>query len=465
MVAIRTYISRHSAFYWQRLLGMAHGLDAFASSHHTALIWTFGILYKFALDAMYVWAASPQYSYAGLVYAPSFVKYVVAAGMYFLLFALLPKRENDTSAFLLHLQFVFTVAPMLSFYALSGGSSRYILMMFLAVAFQTWIVCRPAPARKPVHITGIKNYVTVAMGVLLLFTLAIPILYNGFAGLKVFDLNYIYTMRSNAVYPTGFSYLLGWATNTILPFAFLVFLYQKRYRLAALCAVLQVVFYMETGNKFTLLILAPIFAVYLLSRTGHLLKLLYLGFMCLCLAVVFGFQLDHTAADGALHPGVLLNSIVGIRAIFHPADNKFNFYEYFSQHPKIHFSDGIIGKMLSLTYPYAGSSGQVIYAAGGGEFLTANMNTGYLGEAYAQLGFLGILSMAALLGLILRALSNHSRRETFPILTALFSVYIIILNDGALFTTLFTGGMLVAFLLVFIYLGKQEDPSNGIQRI
>lgn len=303
---------------------------------------------------------------------------------------------------------------------------------------------------------------TVALGVLILFTLVIPVLYNGFEGINAFDLDYIYVMRANATYPPGFGYPLGWATNTILPFAFLIFLDRKRYRLAALCAALQVLFYMETGSKFTLLILAPILAVYLLSRTGHLLKLLYLGLVCICLAVVIGYQLDSTATDGALHPGVLLNAIVGIRAIFHPADNKFNFYEYFSQHLKIHFSDGIIGKVFSLTYPYAGSSGQVIYAASGGDFLAANMNTGYLGEAYAQLGFPGIFLMAALLGFILRALSGYDRKETFPVLTALFSVYIIILNDGALFTTLFTGGMLIAFLLVFIYLGKQEDLPHGI---
>lgn len=449
----------------QSICSVLHPLSAFASAHHTALIWCFGFLYKLALDAMYVWAASPQYSYAGLVYAPSFAKYVLAAGMYLVLFALLPKRENDTAAFLLHLQFVFTVAPMLSFYALSGGSSRYVLMVFLAAALQIWIVRRPAPARKQIHITGVESYVTVALGVLIIFTLVIPVLYNGFEGLKAFDLNYIYVMRANATYPPGFSYPLRWAANTILPFAFLVFLSQKRYGLTVLCTALQLVFYMEVGNKFILFILVPILVIYLLSRTGHLLKLLYLGFIGLCIAVVFGYRLDHTATDGALHSGILLNAIIGVRAIFIPADSKFNFYEYFSQHPKICFSDGIIGKILSLTYPYAGSSGHVAFASVGGEFLRAEMNTGYLGEAYAQLGFLGILLMAVLLALILRALSGYNRNETFPIMTALFSVYIVILNDIALFTTLFTGGMLVAFLLIFIYFGKQEEASRGIQRI
>lgn len=447
----------------QTLLNLLRSLNTFATAHHTALIWVLGILYKFALDGLYIWAASPQYAYAGLVYSPSFLKYCIAAVMYFLLFAALPKREGDAVGLLLHLQFVFTVAPMLSFYALSGGSSRYMGMVFLAVLLQIWIVCRPAPERKPIRITGIESYVTVALGVIVIFTLIVPVLYNGFEGLKAFDFSYIYTMRANATYPPGFGYILSWVPNVILPFGFLMFLQKKRYPFAGLCAVCQVLLYMETGSKITLFLLVPILAVYLLSRTGHLLKLLYLGFFGICLLTVLAYQLDHASS---LMFGVLINATVGIRAIFHPADNKFNYYEYFSQHPKIHFSDGILGKALSLTYPYAGSVGQVICASQGNEFLSANTNTGYLGDAYAQFGFAGILLMAVLLGLILRVLRSYNNSATYSLLTALFAVYFIILNDGALFTTLFTGGMLLAFLLVFIYFGsQQEGPTNGIQRL
>lgn len=448
---------------WQRCLSALHSLDAFATAHHTALVWALGILYKLALDALYSWAASPQYGYAGLVYSPSFLKYCVASVMYLLLFAALPKGEEDTAGFLLHLQFVFTVAPMLSFYALSGGSNRYMGMVFLSVLLQIWIVCRPAPERKPVRIIGIESYVTVVLGIIVIFTLIVPVLYNGFEGLKAFDFSYIYTMRANATYPPGFGYFRSWGSNVILPFGFLLFLQKKRYAFAGLCVVCQVLLYMETGNKITLLILFPILAVYLFSRTGHLLKLLYLGFVGICLVTILAYRLDHA---GRSQIGVLLNAIIAIRAIFHPADNKFNYYEYFSQHPKIHFSDGLLGKAFSLTYPYAGSVGQVSHASQGGEFLSANMNTGYLGEAYAQFGFLGILLMAALLGYILRGLSAYDRKETFPLITALFAVFFVILNDGALFTTLFTGGMLLAFLLVFIYFGNhREDPANGIQRL
>lgn len=450
---------------WLQTLDFLRKADAWASVYHTSLIWILGILYKFALDALYIWAASPMYAYAGLIYQPSSIKYILSAVMYLVLFAALPKAEHSTSSFLLHIQFLFTVAPLLCFYALSGGSTRYILMVFCCILLQAVLVRHKGKGSgRPIHIKGIQNYVTVALGVLTLFTIAIPIIYNGFEGLKAFDFQYIYTMRSNATYPPGFGYIKSWIPSTVLPFACLMFLHQKRFRLMALCVALQILLYMETGAKFTLFILVPVILVYFLSKTNHILKLMYVGFLLLCIGVVFLYQLDRITG-GTL--GIMSGSLIAVRAIFHPADNKFNYYEYFSHHPQVFFSDGMIGKMFSLTYPYAGSIGQVIYVSStGGEFMAANFNTGYLGEAYAQMGFLGMLLMAALLGLIVRSLGVYRAKWSFSIIAALFSVYFIILNDGALFTTLFTSGMLLAFLLVFIYFGKQqEDPHHGIQRL
>lgn len=436
-------------------------LNSFASSQELVLIWTLGIVYKFALDAMYVFAASPQYSYAGLVYAPSFVKYVLSFALYLLIFAVLPKKEKDTVAFLLHLQFAFTVAPMLCFYALGGQSTKYMLMVAACVLLQVLLVGRGENNSPPIHIVGIKNYVSVMLGVLVCFTLVIPVLYNGFAGLKAFNFSYIYDMRAEAAYPPGFGYLLIWVTRTIIPFAVLYALQKRRYGIVSLLVLAEILFYMETGTKFTLFILIPVVAIYFLSKSGHLLKLLYCGFTVVCIAVIFAYQLDKN--QGGLTPGIMINALVGIRAIFHPADNKFNFFECFSQYPKIHFSDGLVGKMLGLTYLYGGSSGQVVGAYVGNTFGSTNLNTGYLGESYAQFGFPGMLAMSALLAFVLRGLRPYDRAETFPILAGLFAVYMIILNDGALFTTLLTGGMLVAFVLVLVYFGKRtEVAGNGI---
>jgi len=438
--------------------------DKAASRYETAIYWGCGILYKFMLDAIYIWAASPQYAYAGLLYTPVSWKYFISLALYLGLFAFLPKNEKNAVGFLLHLQFVYTVAPLLSFYALANGSTRYILMVSVCVLLQTWILRRPKASDGAVHITGIRSYVTVALGALTIFALAVPVLYNGFGGLKVFDFAYIYEMRANATYPPGFSYLFNWMQKVIVPFAVLYFLHAKKYRWCILCVLLQIVFYMESGWKFTLFILVPVIAIYVFSKTGHLLKLMYAGLVVLLLLVLICFRLDRIGGVSSLGPQ--LNALIPIRALFIPADNKFDFYECFRVFPHTFFSDGMIGKLLGLSYPYAASLGQVIYAYTGGTFLESNSNTGYLGEAYAQMGFVGMLLMSLLLTAILRGIQNYANKENFGVLIAMFSVFMILLNDNALFTTLLTNGMLVAFVLVFIYFSSSSkgDP-HGIQRL
>lgn len=438
-------------------------VDTFLKRHELALFWILGTLYKFALDALYVFCATKLYAYAGLIYAPNFLKYMVASVLYLFLFAYLPKKEQDVVVFLLHLQFAISIAPMLAFYAFSNKSTRYILMVFLCALLEIYILRRPVRQTSTVHIIGIRNYVTVALGLLVILALVIPVIYNGFAGSKAFDFFYIYQMRANASYPPGFAYLLGWMYKAIVPFAFLLFLRKKKYLWAGVCVMVQLLFYIECGQKYALFILVPMTVVYLLYESGHFLKLVYAGLIGLFLVAILAYQLDHIENN---HIGMSASFLIGVRTFFHPASNKFSFYECFSQLPKIYFSDGQIGKMLGLTYPYAGSSGQVIVAFEGKEFLSSNSNTGYLGEGYAQMGFVGMLLMSALFAFILRGLYAYDTKETGCILAALFSGFIVIINDVPLLTTLFTGGLLLVYLLIFIYFsGNSKGDLHGVQRL
>lgn len=449
---------------WEPILKFLMACDDFAKKKEPILFWITGILYRLALDAVYIWAASPRAAYAGLILSPVGWKYLLSWGMYLILFYLLPRREKDTVVFLLHLQFMYTVAPLLTFYALADGSSSYILMVFVCVLLQIGILRRPILHKSGVYITGMKKSTTITLAALVVVSLIIPILYNGFAGLKAFDFTYIYEMRANAVFPPGFSYLFNWMQKAIIPFAVVYFLHLRKYGLSALCVLIQILFYIESGWKATLFILVPIIGIYILSQTGHLIKIMYVGVSIVLLFITVLFQ--RYLADNTATLGFSLCSLIPVRAFFIPADIKFDFYECFQLFPHVYFSDGMIGKFLGLTYPFSGSLGQVIYAFSGGTFLDSNSNTGYLGDSYAQMGFVGMLLMSLLLAAILRGLQQYENEKTSPILMALFAVSIIGLNDGALFTTLLTGGLLVMLILVMIYLDKpSEGAANGIQHI
>lgn len=451
------------------VLELLRRLSSFAKAHEQVIFWGLAILYRISLDLLYCFTAYPIGGYMILPFSASAFRYMVSCVLYVLLFAALPKWEEDSIALAAHLQFAFTVAPMLTLYAFSSGSSRYILMVFFCVLLEILIIFRPLQSAEPVRIKGVQNYMTVMLGILTVFALVVPMLYNGFAGLKAFDFNYIYVMRANAAYPPGFSYLIRWVTLSVLPFAFLSFLHMKKYRLAALAAAMQVVFYMQLGTKSTLLILFPMVFLYFCCKSGHCMKLMYLALSLFSLAAILLCSLDRTgeAGTGFLNRiGIYVASLIAVRALFIPASIKFQYYSCFSTRPKLFFSDGQVGRMFGLTYPYKSSTGFVVNAFSGAEFGTSQANTGYLGESYAQMGFAGMLLISLLLALILRSLRVYERKDSAPLLASLICVYIILLNDSALFTTLLSSGMLVTYILIFIYFDKvTKGDRHGIQRI
>lgn len=443
-----------------RVTEVATRVWAVFAKHHIAILYTAGIAYKFLLDMLYVFVASPAFSYAGLVYEPNIIKYVLSLMMYVCLFVALPKSEKSCAAILLHIQHVYTVAPLLSFYALSNASTTYIGMVFLCVLLESVLVRRAAGKQKAIYLTGVKNYATVAIGVLIAVTLIIPVLYNGFAGLKVFDFNYIYEMRENATYPIGFTYLFFWMGKAIVPFAIVMLLDKKHYVGTVAMAFIQLLLYMESGNKYLLFIMVPLLVVYFCAKSGHLIKLIYLGFSVMCLALIPIYKL---AAAGGDLLGIKGSFYIAVRSLFHPADNKYAMYECFSQYPKMYYSNGVIGKMFGLSGLYRGSDGQVVYAYHGGNFLEANYNTGYLGESYANLGFFGMLLMSVLFALLLRVIDSYSNKKTFCVLSAVFATFIINLNDISLLTTLLSSGMIIVIALLSIYFDKnKEDLPRGI---
>ncbi len=445
----------------ERLLDFARNVNGWAQTHEKALFWLLGLAYKISLDIMYVFAASPMYQTEGLVLDFVAWKHALSFAMYMVLFFLFPKTEKDSVNFLFHFQLAFIIAPMLTFYAFSNGSTAYMCATVICVVLQAVILRAPHNSKTTIKIVGVKGLVVAGILAMTVYSVLGMIWINGFEGMKAFDIEYIYEMRENMVYPFGVGYFINLLTKAVIPFALLYGIKSRKYWLPALCVVAQLVFFVITGQKFVLLVLAPVVVIYLCAKTGHLIKLLYLGLTGVSLVVTIGWLLQ---GDVGGSPGYALCMLYAVRAIFHPADNKFNFFECFNELPKTYFSDGQIGKMFGLTYPYQGSLGQVMYAWCDGTFLEANFNAGYLADAYAQLGFLGMIMVALLIALLLRPLRSYDRFGFQDIIVALFSVYVIMLNDGPLFTVLLTGGLLIAYGLVFVFLDTaMKGPKHGIQ--
>lgn len=446
----------------QTVCSAAQRADRFLSAHSTAAMWLCALFFRVAYDVNYVWGVAPTYAYEGLIYAPSAIKYVLSWVLYLIAFAYIPKVEKSTPIFILHLQFAWIMTPILSFYGLVNESSRYMAMVFICIMLETYIVRRPRTAAPAPRIIGVKSYVSVALLVLLVPTPLIQPLYNGFAGIKAFDLSYYMQIRRNTVLPAGFEYLFNWMSYAVLPFFMVYFLDKRKYWLSAGCIFLEAVLYMESGKKVLFLMPAVLLSVYAASKLRHLVKLTYGGLGALLMSVTLLTRMDVSQGHSF---GLRLEGFLGERALSLPSVNKFLYYHLFSELPKIHFSDGLIGKALGLTYPYGAGSGQMAYAYSGGEFMYSNSITGYIGEAYAQLGFLGMLLFSVLLAYIIRFLFTLDNKRTFHVLSGVFAMYVVMLTDSPFLTTFFSGGLFVTLFLCMIYLNSTpEENQHGIHR-
>lgn len=428
-------------------------------SHQKWLI-IFAALYKFSLDINYIFAVSSIYYYEGMMLQPSAFKYLLSTVLYFGLFSVMPKKENVFTTWFLNLQFAVIIAPMLCMYALSSrNNTAYILAVCACVLLQILILSKRKPETELVKISirrG-KSYTIVFLSLFIAFCLIVSILYNGFAGLKAFDFNYIYEMRRNAEYPFLFGYFLSWITMAIIPFFIVFSLFKRQYFYCTLLCLVQLMFYMIMGNKAIFLILIVIIGVYIVARLNIIIKGLYLALSSVCSIITIMVSLEKS-------PFVLLiNSFWGERFLFGPAMNKFLYYELFSQYPYIHFADGLIGRLFSLPYIYTNTSGFINYAFYHGGSFASNSVTGYLGESFAQLGFVGVVLMSILLAYIIKFIDNSTAGLNFASLAAIFSVPVVILNDAPLFTTLLTGGMFILILLVFIFNEPYDNKINTLQ--
>lgn len=431
-------------------------LKAKMKEYHLGFIWFGAILFRVLLDLTYITTVSHQYSYAGLYLNPNGFKYILSWFYYIFLFFIFPKKEKRLVDFFLHLEFIVIVAPMLSYYGLTDQSTIYMSGVMLAIVLQV-IVLKPRGKRKVgIHFPGVAPYVTVFSVLLIVLTIIILLLWNGFSGLDAFNFKFLYSMRENATYPPLIPYFIKWITFALMPFFLSRSLLQKNYIASILLVFLTFIFYMVVGNKFIYLSLLVVIGVYILSRSEHTVKLLYLVFAFLLLLSMVIYRLE-IFGDNKGGLGSLINSLFGIRFLFIPAQNKFLYYDFFSRYPKVFLGDGKVGSLMGIGYPYKGALGQLVFALqSGGRFLESNSTTGYFGDGYAQFGLVGVFLFSVLLAYIIKFIDAcvHAKETNLFILA--LSMQVIVLGDAALLTTLLTNGLLIIILFAMVYSRPKE---------
>lgn len=412
------------------------------------------VIYKLVLDYSYKSFVFGMYEYFGFKYSFDLLKYIEVWIYSLLLFFVTPKREDKVSMVFLNLQFTVMIMPMLTIYSFMEFSKVFIMMIIVCHIFQVFLLNRKTEPIK-LKITGISKVARLCIPILLLILLFISILKNGMPSLKALNLNNVYEIRNEVNLPFGFGYFLNWASKIIIPFCIVFYWQKKRKLLVVFYVSVQVLLFLIYAHKTYLFIIPVIFAVMYILKKKIMIKGLYGGLVLGIISSLVIFSINNEF--------ITLPSIFIRRFLFVPAYLKNMYYNFYSIGPKNWFAYGTLGNLLNVepNYPYTTSTMVATYIHG--EFWTG-ANTGYMGDAYAQGGFLMMIIFSIILVLVIKLIEKCSNNldNSFVIASSLY--IFLTLNDGALLTTLLTGGLIIYIFILYAFNSDNIKYSRQLEK-
>ncbi|EFE87073.1 O-antigen polymerase [Fusobacterium periodonticum] len=414
------------------------------------LILTIVAITKIVLELFYTYLVSPTYEYAGFLYDFNLSKYCLSWILFLILGIFMLKVKEKFCSFFLHFEFIITVLPMLIFYSLANQETRYMLYVSLSFLIQILILKNIKIEEVSIYIIGVRKKFKILIIFLIMIVVILTMLYNGFHGIKSFDTVYLYNIRKATKYPAIFSYFVMWTRILFIPFFIIQNLDKKKYLKASFYISLQVFLYMCTGEKFTYLILLVIISIYILAKSKVMIGYIYTGLIALISAIFF------TKSRIAI-------SFLGERFLFGPALNKFWYYDFFSEYPKIYFSDGILGKALGIYYQYTASSGQLIFAKHfDNRLFDSNSVTGMFGDSYSQLGVVGMILFSVLLASFIKVIAKTTSGISCHVKCSIIAIFVVLLNDAGFLTVFFSGGLFLTLYFFYVFLDLKNIDSKKI---
>ncbi|WP_053368311.1 hypothetical protein [Bacillus sp. FJAT-27245] len=428
-------------------------------------------VYKLILELVYLWFINPIYENGGHTVDFNYKKYILSWGFLLIIAWLLPKSKDKVSFMILQLHAITMIIPILSIYGIGNHSSNFMLMVMICFVLEIVVIRLinnnlnlPKMKKKfklakiinkfnlpritnNLHLPKIPNSRNLLLTLFFIctaVTYSTLLLFNGIH-LEAIDFSKVYDIRKNLVYPFVFlEYLTSWQYRIINPYMIISSFALKKKRLFYVFLGLQVSLYFIIPYKEIILSVFLILGLCLFLQKYNFLK-----------SIMYGIKLSIVVSVllYLLKVSVMPLAIIPTRLLFEPAIIKFQHYEVFSKHlDKLFYSEGLIGQILGLTYPYDVPTGYVVNSYFG--MGNSNSSTGYLAYAFDNLGFAGMIIMTFILILILWLIDLLSRglNKNFVFAFLIYPFYM--LNDGDLLTLLLTGGI---FLSLIILLLDQES--------
>jgi len=412
--------------YWRRRL-----------ESKTFLICAF-ILMRLALEAGYIWLVSPIFSHAGFAWAPDLLKYIESWILFGLLLALAPVRIQKPSDYMVTILIAGLLLPVLSFYALAGQTREHLYIILLG--YGMILLFRRGQA---LDLPLVKNGMQFALGISIVMVMIVSVWMVVSGGIRYFnlDLTQVYEFRHESEELTGrfgFQYMNVWAWKVFGPLLMVIGLWKRWWWLVAATIALHVLWFGISARKAVLFYPAVILVVWLWVRRIPATGLVPLAISIVVLAALGVYLIFDQLLWGSLF----------IRRVFYViANNSFAYYEFFSQNPKVWWSNSVLSRFVE--YPYDAPTALVI---GQWQGTMAWVNNSFISTGFMHAGVFGVMLYGVLVGLLFRLIDSFSHKGV-PVWMSV-AVMIVpmrsLLISADLPTALLTHGIGVALIMLMI---------------
>ena len=268
-----------------------------------------------------------------------------------------------------------------------------------------------------------------------------------------FDLGAVYEVREEFLERLGplIGYLVPWQGFVLNPALLVVGLRRRSAFLVLLGLVLQALLFGMTGYRAFLLNPALLVVFYLIGRRRQLTAIALAGMLA-----VIGIALALYAwLDEPIIPLLLVDRVIVI-----PAEIHYWYYDFFGVHGQaaLQLSQSIFAPLS--TAHYATPIAEVIGWTYMGR--DASANVGLFGDAFANFGLSGVAIFALLFALLLKVVDSAGRGVDPRVAAALLAMPALQLVNSGLLTTLLTGGLALAILVLWA-LAPPAAPGRGPQ--
>lgn len=410
------------------------------------------LIYKMVIEWAYIYSISPLYSYSGLTFYPNFNSCLISY-FFVLIILLLFKLKDRPSSYLYLFLLIFMYVPLSSYYWMNSQSVTYYLWIFVSMLIVLAIINLPK-----ISIPLIKNVPSDIIRILFVYffvTSIFLIFRRGGIDSRALNFDTVYELREENNTGGGFwGYILNWNVKAFAPLFISLYLYQKKYYKFLFVVLIQLLFYLSFGNK------AFLFSIFVVSATSILFK--YSKFM-----LKFPALFSMTVVSS-----VLLFKVTGIdalqralpyRMLYIPSQIQYQYFTFFSEREKLHFSENFLGKILGIEHKYGIAIPILISRIFSGRIdNNAFSNTGIFSDAYSNGGYIIMILTAFILGGVLILIDSVSNYVPNRIVVPALSYILFVINDTPLSTTFITGGLGIIILLIYLLNCYFSKTAGGI---